>query len=434
MVRITLTSASIVAAAAAAGYLLYYNPESVELRLGPTAVWQAPLALIILASFLVGVGAAMLVSFAAKSRDAVRAWRKRRAANRERRRQERKELGMGLAWLGEHDRARNLLGKALDAAPQDLSAFLLFAKTYLDEGDFERARAFLQEGLDSRGADARLLYLLGEAHKGLGDLAAATDAWKRALALAPKSIKVKAALRDAYIEQKRWKEAAALQEECLFAARRANEYAAAQGLLLGLRFEAALAQNSPRDTQAALRAILRKEPDFEPARVSLGEALLALGKKRAAERVWKRALRRSPRGGVVDKLEKLMEESGRLERLDSVFRRYLSRHEEDAALRLFYARYLIKTDRPGRAKEALEALPERHRGSTPALVLRAQAEAKLGTASEAARLVGGVLASATIYPFCCARCKRSSPEWLSRCPGCLAWGTMRSFLEHETPS
>lgn len=433
MLRITLTSASIVAAVVVAGYLLYYNPESVELRLGPTLVWQAPLALILLASFLVGVGATVLVSITARSRDAVRAWRRRRAANRERRRQERKELAMGLTWLGEYDRARNLLGKALDAAPQDLSAFLLFAKTYLDEGHFERARAFLQERLDSRGADARLLYLLGEAHEGLGDLAAATDAWKRALSLAPKSVKLKAALRDAYIEQKRWKEAAALQEECLFAARRPNEYAAAQALLLGLRFESALAQNSVRDTQAALRAILRKQPDFEPARVSLGEALLALGKKRAAERVWKRALCRSPRGGVVEKLEKLMEESGRLERLDPVFRRYLSRHEDDPALRLFYARYLIKTDRPDRAKEALDALPERHRDSTPALVLRAQAEAKRA-ASEAAQLAGTILASATIYSFRCARCGRSSPEWLSRCPGCLAWGTMRSFLEHETPS
>ncbi len=431
MVRFTLTLATVVAAVVFTGYLLYLNPESVELRLSATTFWQAPLALIILASFVVGVLCAMTVSLTSQSRNALRAWRKRRAENRERRRQERKEQAVGLIWLGEHDKARSLLAKALQAAPQDMSAFLLFAKSYLSEKNFKRARAVLQEGLDSRGGDVRLLYLLGRAHRGLGDLTAAADAWERARQAAPKSNTLREELRDVYIAQKRWDDAISLQEECLLAARRPEDYASAEALLIGLRLEAALAQKNPRDAEARLRAIVRKKPDFEPAQVSLGELLMASGRQRAAERIWKRAMRRFPRGGVIERLEAATEKSSRLRRLDSLYRRLLARREDDGGLRLFYVRYLLKTGKPDQAQGELRKLPPHWQASPAARLLEAEMLAERGETAQAAKEMGQVLTSSTIAPFRCGRCGQAAEKWQARCHGCLEWGTMRSFVEWQ---
>ena len=197
MLRLTILLASIVAALVAVGYLLHLNPDPVTVHFTSTSEWQGPLPLVLLAAFLVGAGVMFLASLIRASRTAVTGWRDERLARRERRQQLRKEQGQGFAWLGQLDKARTALAKALRDGPDDLSAFLMFARTYLEEGDFRGARTVLEEGLDRRGPDPKLLLFLAEAQRGSGDTAAAIETLERARRADPASPRVLTALRDA---------------------------------------------------------------------------------------------------------------------------------------------------------------------------------------------------------------------------------------------
>ena len=128
------------------GYLLHLNPESVTVHFTPTSAWQGRCRSCCSSAFL--AGAAADVRGLADPREphgrrpagAPSASRAGNAASRSAR-----SRASAFAWLGELDKARTSLAKALRDGPDDLSAFLMFARTYLDEGDF-RARPHRARG------------------------------------------------------------------------------------------------------------------------------------------------------------------------------------------------------------------------------------------------------------------------------------------------
>src|SRR6185295_6396388 len=113
--------------------------------------------------------------------------------------------------------------------------------------------------------------------------------------------------------------------------------------LVGMRYQTTLEVPDPAARIAELRALLRAHPDFEPAAVSLGDALLAADQPRQAERVWRRAVVRGARGGALERLERLLAGGPRARRLEGFTRRLLRRNPEDGTIRLFRARQLIRT-------------------------------------------------------------------------------------------
>ena len=172
----------------------------------------------------------------------------------------------------------------------------MFSRTYLEDGDFRGARTILEEGLDRRGPDPKLLLFLAEAQRG-----AATRPPRSRRSSArradPASPRVLTALRDAYTASARWRDAGRVQEALLLVVRDLPTRADSERTLVGMRYQGALEIVDPAARIAELRALLRAHPDFEPAAVSLGDALLAADQPRQAERVWRRAVARGARGG-----------------------------------------------------------------------------------------------------------------------------------------
>jgi hypothetical protein len=68
-----------------------------------------------------------------------------------------------------------------------------------------------------------------------------------------------------------------------------------------MRYQSTLEITDPGTRITELRALMRAHPDFEPAAVSLGDALLAADQPRQAERVWRRAVARGARSGAFER-------------------------------------------------------------------------------------------------------------------------------------
>lgn len=429
MLRLTVIVATIAAALAALGYLFYLNPDPVTLQLSRTTQWHAPLPLVLLAAFLTGAGVTFALSLVREGRHALLGWRSERSARRMRRQLARKEQGLGFSWLGAHEKARALLTRALRDRPDDLSAFLLFTRTYLDEGDFRRALGVLEEGLATRGHDPKLLLFLAEAQRGLGEVDAAVETLERAHRADAASPRVLTALRDAYVAAGRWADAAAVEETHRLTLRDPRALAAAERRLIGMRYQSALAAPDPAARAAGLRALLRAQPDFEPAAVSLGDALLESGHARQAERVWRRALARGARAGALERLERLLRGGPRAHRLDALTRKLVRRRPDDGTVRLFRARQLVRDGRLDEAATELAHVGAPWNGLPGYHALLAELHVRRGAPDDAVNAYRHALAAGSFGAFRCEVCGAESEDWRGYCARCGSWASYRSSLE-----
>ena len=429
MLRLTLILATIAATLVGLGYLLHLNPDPVTLRLSSTQAWQAPLPMVLLAALVLGAAVTFAVSLVRAGRTAFSGWRVQRGTQRARRHQLRKDQGLGLAWLGEHDKSRALLAKALRDTPDDLAAFLMFARTYLDQGDFRRARSVLEEGIDRRGPDPKLLLFLAEARLGLGDLAGAIEILERAHRVDPASPRIAEKLRDAYMAAGRWQEAAAMQESQLATLHEPQARADGERRLIGMRYQSALASPEPSARATALRALLRGAPDFEPAAVSLGDALIEVGQTRQAERLWRRMLARGARAGVFERLERLMRGGPNAARLDAFTRRLVRRHPTDGTARLFRARLLVRDGKLDEAAVELAQVPPPWTALPGYHALLAELHVRRAAYDDAVTAYRHALAAGAVAAFRCEVCATEAEEWRGFCASCKSWNSYRSSFD-----
>lgn len=429
MLRLTILLATIAAALIGVGWLLHLNPESITVRFSETNQWTGPLPIVLLSAFLAGAAVTFVGSLIRASQTAVSGWRAERLARRQRRQQVRKEQGQSFAWLGETDKARTSLAKALRDGPDDLAAFLMFARTYLDEGDFRGARTVLEEGLDRRGPDPKLLLFLAEAQRGGGDTSAAIETLERARRADPASPRVLTALRDAYTASGRWRDAGRVQEALLLVVHDAGARAESERTLVGMRYQSALEIADPAARIAELRALLRAHPTFEPAAVSLGDALLAADQPRQAERVWRRAIIRGARGGALERLERLLAGGPRARRLDVFTRRLLRRRPDDGTARLFRARQLIRAGQLDEAAAELTRIGPPWNALAGYHGLLAELHVRRGAQEDAVRAFRHALAVSALGGFRCQVCGTETDEWRGYCESCQSWDSYRSTYD-----
>ena len=429
MLRLTILLATIAAALIGVGWLLHLNPESITVRFSETNQWTGPLPIVLLSAFLAGAAVTFVGSLIRASQTAVSGWRAERLARRQRRQQVRKEQGQSFAWLGETDKARTSLAKALRDGPDDLAAFLMFARTYLDEGDFRGARTVLEEGLDRRGPDPKLLLFLAEAQRGGGDTSAAIETLERARRADPASPRVLTALRDAYTASGRWRDAGRVQEALLLVVHDAGVRAESERTLVGMRYQSALEIADPAARIAELRALLRAHPTFEPAAVSLGDALLAADQPRQVERVWRRAIIRGARGGALERLERLLAGGPRARRLDVFTRRLLRRRPDDGTARLFRARQLIRAGQLDEAAAELTRIGPPWNALAGYHGLLAELHVRRGAQEDAVRAFRHALAASALGGFRCLVCGTETDERRGYCEGCQSWDSYRSTYD-----
>jgi predicted Zn-dependent protease len=198
---------------------------------------------------------------------------------------------------------------------------------------------------------------------------------------------------------------------------------------MGMRYQSALETVDPAARLTELRGLLRAHPDFEPAAVSLGDALLAADQPRQAERVWRRAVARGARGGALERLERLLAGGPRARRLDVFTRRLLRRRPEDGTARLFRARQLIRTGQLEEAAAELTRIGPPWNALAGYHGLLAELHVRRGAHDDAVRAFRHALAACALGVFRCQVCGTEAEEWRGYCESCRSWDSYRSSYE-----
>jgi lipopolysaccharide biosynthesis regulator YciM/uncharacterized integral membrane protein len=403
------------------GYLFYLNPAVVEFHFTPSRGYSLPLPLLLLASLLVGAAGIFVLALVREAQWTLADRRRRRRDLRIQRLRSRVTTGRELFWHGRAERAKRVLRRA-PADQRGVDSTLLLAETAAAADRVDEARAVLDEALTLHPDDPRLLASLAELHAQAGEWAHAMTLLERAVAREPQSPRLLASLRDAYVHERRWAEAVQTQERYLALVQGSERLAHEQRTAIGLRYELALSREDPQESVRELYAVLRGEPGYVPAAVSLGDLLKRLGRPTEAARVWLRAAQKRPLPALLARLESIYRDLGRPAKVVALYRRLRERHGSPM-LRRRLTRFLLEEGSfdeaaaeiasggaDGVASTLLRGEIERCRGNRD-LALRALKEAAEGIAEDSEQST-------------CEACGRSLPRWEPRCPKCGRWDTL----------
>ena len=405
------------------GVLFYRNPAIVELHLTPSRSYSLPLPILVLASFLAGAAAIFALALVREAQWTLGERLRRRREARTAKNRALVAAGRELLWHGRPGPAKRALRRT-PARERDVETLAALAETSLRADRTDEARMVLEDGLAIHSGDPRLLALLAS-------VAACENEWRRASALLeraaaaePDSVRLAASLRDAYALERRWADALRAEDHYLALLREPRALESERPRRLGLRYELALSRDRPEHVVADLYGVLRDEPSFAPAAVSLGDTLRQLGRDREAGRAWLRAVLLRPLPVLLGRIESLYRDLGEPRKVASLYRRLQARSASFPRAARF-VRFLLVQGAVEEASTALESAPSDGDEAEVAL-LRGEIERLRGNPSAALESLHAAFAAWPVdgRPHLCSACGRSVTGWLARCPGCGNWDAL----------
>ncbi len=414
------------------GVLFYMNPAIVELHVTPSRSYSLPLPLLVLASLLAGAAAIFVLALVREGQWTLRERRRKRREARTAKNRALVAAGRELLW---HDRpgpAKRVLRRA-PASERDVEALAALAETSLRADRNDEARMVVEDALAIHPDDPRLLAVLASVAARENEWRRASGLLERAAAADPDSVRLAVSLRDAYARERRWADALREEDRYLALLREPRDLESERPRRLGLRYELALSRDRPEEVVAELYGLLRDEPGFVPAAVSLGDTLRHLGRDREAGRVWLRAARLRPMPVLLGRIESLYRDLGQPNKVTAIYRRLQTGGASfPRAARL--VRFLLTQGAVEEAAAALESAVSAGNEAEAAL-LRGEIERRRDNPSAA---LESFHVAFDAWPedgrlHLCAVCGRSVAAWLARCPGCGGWDSLRLPNEGETP-
>ena len=426
----TLVILAGVASVCAVLYLAWLNPGPVELHLSPSYRLQLPLAAALVLAFLLGILlilGGVIIQGAGRS---MRSWWQDRHLRREERVDSLEHQGEALLWEGDSERARALLLRAWRRNPGRHRAALVAARSYLDDGEPAAAERVLRDALERHRGDPDLLLALSDSCDRQGDRVAAIQALEQVRAQYPRATRALVLLRDLYARGERWAEAMAVQSAYLRTLSRPPLLARERQRLVGLQYEAVLAIPAPAERVDALDRLVAAHPDFVPAHVSLGDALIDAGRQQDAVEAWLRAVRSAPRTVFVERLFRHASEPRQRQQVRHALRKLRPGSVRPECVELWQARFHLLEGPPTEVLQEIDALPPSLQGTAAFHQLRAQALRQLGHVDKALGeyAVAGP-DGATTTPYLCRTCAHGMPSWRGRCPQCASWDSCRAAVE-----
>src|SRR5262245_2693639 len=347
------------------GTLFYLNPAIVELHVTPSRSYSLPLPILVLASFLAGAAAIFELALFREAQWSLGERRRRRREARIAKNRALVATGRELLWHGRPEPAKRVLRRA-PALERDVEALAALAETALRGDRPAEARIVLEDALAIHRDNPRLLAILASVAGQESEWRQASSLLERALAAEPDSVRLAASLRDAYTRERRWADALRAEDRYLALLREPQDFAPERNRRLGLRYEIAISRERPEDVITELYEVLRDEPSFVPAAVSLGDTLRHLGRDREAGRVWLRAAHLQPLPVLLARIEALYRELAQPNKVIALYQRLQARGPSfTRGIRL--VRFLLAEGAVEEASRALLSTPSNGNGAECAL-------------------------------------------------------------------
>ena len=236
-----------------------------------------------------------------------------------------------------------------DGMPGDTTLKLAF--DLHQQGDFSAALAIYRALLQSYPDNPQVLGLLGSACRMTGEPEEAVECLRKAVAVAPLRIDLKAEYGIALAEAGEHEQALTLLEDLLPALSAQGQDAAVVYAALG---DACLGLDRLYEAVGYYRTVIAKEPENTAAAVNLGIALQRLGRHKEAIGAYEAALRLEPSNlSAMTNLGVALQESGQVEDSLAILKCAAALAPDDPGIRTDLAVSLLKAGDVDGAEDAL---------------------------------------------------------------------------------
>ncbi|MEZ4485610.1 MAG: tetratricopeptide repeat protein [Syntrophotaleaceae bacterium] len=416
-------------------YFLQLNPAEIAIVLYPDHVIHASPALVVVACIVAGLTVGYLLHLYGAASYLLKGWRRTRSEKREREVTELYREGMARLHSGDNIKARRVLQKALGRDGSRIEVLTALAEVQLADGDTEESVSLLQRARKLAPKDLTVLFAMADAYRRSQRQSEAEDVYRQVLELDSDNRQGLLRLRDLHLAQNHWEEALALQKRLIKKSPEENQ-AAEKALLSGLRYQ--LAQQAEVEDRldealSAYQKLVKEDPGFLPARVSLGELLCRQGRNEQATATWQAGYRQFGHSVFLKRLEQLAMDQEDPTALLNYYRQEVAERPDDLLLRFYYGKFCLRVEMIDEAQEQLHDL-EKAGADFPQLhLLQAEAHMRRHRLSDAVAEYKKALGGEDRFRFgyLCQQCGAPSLSWQGYCEQCGSWG---SFDLGEVPT
>lgn len=336
--------------------------------------------------------------------------------------------GVGRLLSGDIKRAHALLQKAIDRDPNKIESYIALASVSNQEGDSQTAVTLLRKAKSINGKSLEVLFKLAATYELLGQDDAARKEYEEILEQEKDNRKAIRAKRDLHMKRQRWTEAEQLQKRLLKAGLSGNRIQAEKDTMLSIRYEVAkelLANNESDQAVSALKQIIKENPEFVPARVTLGDAYALADNTTDAAKIWQESYKKLGRSVFLSCLENLYIEREDPKSLLTFYSAAMTERSNDLVLRFFYGKLCLRLEMVDEALDHIYTVES----STPDFpqihLLLAEAHRRRNRIDEAIEEYQKALGvdNQLSLGYVCDHCGATSREWMSRCENCGTWGS-----------
>lgn len=409
-------------------YFSRINPGDITIFLTADYSIVFPVAIILLGAILVGLLLGNGVHILSLIGHSLTHWRRDRKDKKVQEVGSIYREGVGRLLSGDVKKAHTLLQKALDKDPVRIEAYIAMASVHLQEGKTEEGINLLLKAKNIDPKSLEVLFKLATTYEEIGNDDEAVETYKNLLALEKDNRKALRCLRELHVAHGRWSEAFELQKRILKVGPGSNRLNEEKEKHLSLRYEVsrqALEANDIEKAKSELKEIVKEDPEFVPARVSLGDAYIQQERTDDAVKIWKDGYLALGKSVFLSRMEDLYLNAEDPSTLLGVYKSILDQRDDDLVLRLFYGKLCLRLEMVDEALEQLFAV-ESTGVETPQLhLLLAEAHRRRNRVDESVdqyKKALGVDGRLRIN-YVCDTCSSIAEEWKSRCSGCGSWGS-----------
>ena len=423
-------------------YLSNLNEEFLRQPFALTASYSAPLYGVLIAVFLSGFLPAVSVLLVQSLKRDLDGRRDRRLSRQA------KSLRGGFR-RGLDYRADKQWGKAASEfealqaeQPEDFGTLLYYGEALRELGRVEEAIEVHRRLSVLYPQGVAVLYQLAKDYEAQGDDEIATQIHDRLLRDFPgQGLTILRQRRDDALLSKYWALASQLQERVDAMLEEGGGRASAAEIKTqrGLYYQDAVAALKADRHAAAIAAcdvLLEKAPDFLPARILRGEALLAKGAHEKAIAAWRGGFLESGRPVFLQRIEDYFIEGEDPLAAIETLQGLIGEASNDLLPRFFLGRLYYRLEMHDEAHRVLSAIADRVRSSPTYHYLMGRILERLGETDRAVEAYRTALRQSGVRraEYICDSCGVRRDDWADRCASCGTWNGLELDFEEEQVS
>jgi lipopolysaccharide biosynthesis regulator YciM len=338
---------------------------------------------------------------------------------------------------GDHQSAVVFFEEILVIDPENIRALVKFGELLRETGKHQRAISLHRQALGLSQNNVKVLHELAKDYKEAGEIAKSKEMLERIIQISPKGNNaIYRQLRDMFIEEGNWLRALEVHRKLIPLVSHNGRRREEMALLSGLEYEVAMARLAEGSTDAAIqmfKAILDRDPDFLPALVDQGEALLQQGKDKEAIEIWLQGYQKIKSPVLLVRLEEYYLDDNDPEKAIEIYHKVIAREEENPLPKLLLGKLFYHLSMMDRAMAIFEDIGSEFEYAPVMLYFMAKIQARKGEQERAVETLRSLIRSSGLLEteFICTNCGKTYNAYQQRCAACGCWNTINLNVERD---